>query len=43
MTRVNKLVLGAQAVLANGAVLCHAGADTVAVVAKAHAVPLVVV
>ena len=42
MTRVNKVIIGVRAVLANGGLLAHAGAYLIAMAAKAHHVPLVV-
>jgi translation initiation factor eIF-2B subunit beta len=42
MARVNKVVVGAHAVLANGGVLAPSGAMAVALAARRHSVPLVV-
>eukprot|EP00727_Mastigamoeba_balamuthi_P011594 m51a1_g7057 putative translation initiation factor eif-2b subunit beta (375) ;mRNA; r:165523-167180 len=42
MGRVNKVMVGAHAILANGGVLAQAGAHAVAIAARAHAVPFVV-
>lgn len=43
MSRVNKVIIGVRAVLANGGLLAHSGAYLIAMAAKAHHVPLVVV
>ena len=43
MSRVNKVIIGAHALLANGGIIAPAGTHTVMVAAKAHAVPVVVV
>jgi translation initiation factor eIF-2B subunit beta len=42
MSRVNKVIIGVRAVLANGGLLAHSGAYLIAMAAKAHHVPLVV-
>merc|ERR1711991_555331 len=42
MPRVNSVIIGVRAVLANGGLLAHAGAYTIALAAKAHSVPFVV-
>ena len=42
MSRVNKVILGTHAVLANGGLVAAAGARTVAKAAKAHQTPMVV-
>lgn len=42
MARVNKVLVGAHAVLANGGVVAPAGAHVVALAARRHSVPLVV-
>lgn len=42
MSRVNKVILGAHAVLSNGSILADAGTKTVAEAARAHHVPLLV-
>eukprot|EP00698_Gefionella_okellyi_P006600 TRINITY_DN15922_c0_g1_i1.p1 TRINITY_DN15922_c0_g1~~TRINITY_DN15922_c0_g1_i1.p1 ORF type:complete len:407 (+),score=74.42 TRINITY_DN15922_c0_g1_i1:72-1223(+) len=42
MSRVNKIIVGAHAVLANGGYLSAAGANSFALAARAHGVPLVV-
>ena len=43
MARVNKVLVGAQAVLATGGVICQSGARLVALAARHHRVPFVVV
>lgn len=43
MSRVNKVLIGAKAVMANGGVLSENGTDMVATAAKHHSVPLVCV
>jgi translation initiation factor eIF-2B subunit beta len=43
MARVNKVLVGAQAVLATGGVVAQAGSKLVAQAAQHHAVPFVVV
>ena len=43
MSRVNKVLMGAKAVLANGAILTRSGAHLVALAARHHRVPLVCV
>ncbi len=42
MSRVNKVIIGVRAVLANGGLLAHSGAFLIAMAAKVHHVPLVV-
>lgn len=42
MARVNKVILGARALLANGGIMSDVGSHVVALAAKRHAVPLVV-
>eukprot|EP00873_Tetraselmis_striata_P033444 jgi/Tetstr1/453708/TSEL_040664.t1 len=42
MARVNKVIIGAKAVLANGGVIAPVGSHVVALAARRHAVPLVV-
>lgn len=42
MARVNKVIIGAHAVMANGGVIAHAGSQAVALAAKHHSVPVVV-
>jgi translation initiation factor eIF-2B subunit beta len=42
MPRVNKVIIGVRAVLANGGLLAQSGAYLIAMAAKAHHVPLVV-
>lgn len=42
MARVNKVIIGTQAVLANGGLLTHSGALLVTMAAKHHSVPVVV-
>jgi len=42
MARVNKVIIGAHAVMANGGVITHAGCQAVALAAKMHSVPVVV-
>jgi len=42
MARVNKVIIGAHAVMANGGVIAHAGSQAVAMAAKHHSVPVVV-
>lgn len=43
MSAVNKVIIGTHAVLANGGLVAHTGAHNIAVAAKAHSVPVVVV
>eukprot|EP00455_Lapot_gusevi_P015977 TRINITY_DN18155_c0_g3_i1.p2 TRINITY_DN18155_c0_g3~~TRINITY_DN18155_c0_g3_i1.p2 ORF type:complete len:128 (-),score=38.87 TRINITY_DN18155_c0_g3_i1:129-512(-) len=42
MARVNKVIIGTHVVLANGGMLAHNGAFNIAVAAKAHSVPVLV-
>ena len=42
MARVNKVIIGVHAVLANGGLLAHTGAHALALSAKSHNIPLVV-
>ena len=42
MARVNKVIVGAHAVMANGGLIATAGSHMVALAAQQHAVPLVV-
>lgn len=41
MARVNKVIIGTHAVLANGGLITHSGGHTIAIAAKAHAVPVI--
>lgn len=43
MSAVNKVIIGTHAVMANGGLVAHTGAHNIAVAAKAHSVPFVVV
>lgn len=43
MSSVNKVIIGVHAVLANGGLLAHTGAQNICMAAKQHAVPVVVV
>jgi len=43
MDVVNKVIIGTHAVMANGGLIAHTGAHNIAVAAKAHSVPLMVV
>ena len=43
MSRVNKVILGTHAVLANGGLIAAAGARVIAMAAKAHRTPVVIV
>lgn len=42
MSRVNKVILGTHAILANGSLLAHSGTKLVAQAAKAHRIPVLV-
>lgn len=43
MSRVNKVIVGVHAIMANGGLVAQAGLHAVALAAKAHSVPLVIV
>lgn len=43
MSRVNKVIIGTQAIMANGGLVTHSGAYMLALAAQAHSVPVFVV
>lgn len=43
MTAVNKVIIGTRGVMANGGLIAHTGAHNIAMAAKHHSVPFVVV
>jgi translation initiation factor eIF-2B subunit beta len=43
MTSVNKVIIGTRGVMANGGLIAHTGAHNIAMAAKHHSVPFVVV
>ena len=43
MSRVNKVIFSAHAIMANGGLVTHSGAHMIALAAQAHSVPVIVV
>jgi translation initiation factor eIF-2B subunit beta len=43
MSRVDKVIFSAHAIMANGGLVTHSGAHMIALAAQAHSVPLIVI